>query len=107
MRRLMPRSRKLARRSSGGGCGPPDLCGLRLMAIDGTSLDLPDTPENAQAFGRPSTKLKDGTRRLGPWPQVKLVTLVEVGTHVLCDLVIRPYATSEVGPARRLLRSVE
>jgi hypothetical protein len=83
------------------------LCGLRLMAIDGTTLDLPDTPENATAFGRPSTKLKDGTRRLGPWPQVKLVWLVEVGTHVLCDLVIRPYASSEVAPARRLLRSVE
>lgn len=83
------------------------LCGLRLMAIDGTTLDLPDTPENAAAFGRPSTKLKDGTRRLGPWPQVKLVWLAEVGTHVLCDVVIRPGTASEVPPARRLLRSVE
>src|SRR5579884_3472726 len=31
------------------------LFGLRLMAIDGTTLDLPDTPENARLFGRPST----------------------------------------------------
>jgi hypothetical protein len=82
------------------------LCGLRLMAIDGTTLDLPDTPENAQAFGRPSTTLKDGTRRWGAFPQVKLVWLVEVGTHVVCDLLIRPWATSEVPLAHRLLRSV-
>lgn len=28
------------------------LCGLRLMAIDGTTEDVPDTPANAAAFGR-------------------------------------------------------
>lgn len=83
------------------------VCGRRLMAIDGTTLDLPDTPENARAFGRPSTSLEDGTRRWGAFPQVKLVWLVEVGTHVVCDLLIRPWATSEVPLARRLLRSVE
>jgi hypothetical protein len=83
------------------------LCGLRVMAIDGTTLDLPDTPENARAFGRPTTTLKDGTERPGPFPQVKLVWLVEVGTHVLCDVLTRPCATSEVPLARRLLRSVE
>ena len=82
------------------------LFGLRLMAIDGSTLDLPDTPENAQTFGRPSTTLKDGTKRWGPFPQVKLVWLVEIGTHVVCDLLIRPWATSEVPLARRLLRSV-
>jgi hypothetical protein len=83
------------------------LCDRRLLAIDGTTLDLPDTPENARAFGRPSTGLDDGTRRWGPFPQVKLVWLVEIGTHVVCDLLIRPCATSEVPLARRLLRSVE
>jgi hypothetical protein len=82
------------------------LCGRRLMALDGTTLDLPDTPENARAFGRPSTTLKDGTRRWGAFPQVKLVWLVEVGTHVVCDLLIRPCAASEVPLAHRLLRSV-
>lgn len=82
------------------------LWGRRLLALDGSTLDLPDTPKNAQAFGRPSTRLKDGTRRSGPFPQVKLVWLVEVGTHVVCDLLIRPCATSEVPLARRLLRSV-
>ena len=31
------------------------LFGLRLMAIDGTVLDLPDTPENVRVFGRRRT----------------------------------------------------
>src|SRR6478609_484692 len=29
--------------------------GWRLMGLDGTVLDLPDTPTNAPTFGRPST----------------------------------------------------
>jgi hypothetical protein len=82
------------------------LCGRRLMALDGTTLDVPDTPENERAFGRPSTTLEDGTRREGPFPQVKLVWLVEVGTHVVCDLLVRPCAVGEGPLARRLLRSV-
>ena len=99
--------RRLAGPVAPAGLPGAFLCGRRLMAIDGTTLDLPDTPENAGAFGRPSTTLKDGTRRWGPFPQVKLVWLIEVGTHVVCDVLIRPWATSEVPLARRLLRSVE
>jgi hypothetical protein len=110
-RRLGPRPLFLLFRRLAGPVAPAGLpgaflCGRRLMALDGTTLDLPDTPENDRAFGRPSTTLKDGTRRWGPFPQVKLVWLVEVGTHVVCDLLARPCATSEVPLARRLLRSV-
>jgi hypothetical protein len=110
-RRLGPRPLFLLFRRLAGPVAPDGLpgaflFGLRLMAIDGSTLDLPDTPENHQAFGRPSTSLKDGTRRWGPFPQVKLVWLVEIGTHVVCDLLIRPWATSEVPLAHRLLRSV-
>jgi hypothetical protein len=110
-RRLGPRPLFLLFRRLAGPVAPDGLAGaflfgLRLMAIDGTTLDLPDTPENDHAFGRPSTTLTDGTRRWGAFPQVKLVWLVEVGTHVVCDLLIRPWATSEVPLARRLLRSV-
>jgi hypothetical protein len=51
--------------------------GLRLMGIDGTVLDVPDTPANAAAFGRPSA----GDRGDGAFPQVRKVSLVELGTH--------------------------
>src|SRR5262245_6504197 len=77
------------------------LGGLRLMAIDGTTLDVADTPENDRAFGRPTTR-----RGNGAFPQLRVLALIETGTHVICDAVIRPFATGEVPPALRLLRSV-
>ncbi len=33
------------------------LQGLRLMAVDGTVFDLPDTEANARVFGYPGTRL--------------------------------------------------
>jgi len=110
-RRLGPRPlvllfRRLAGPVAEAGLPGAFVCGRRLMAIDGTTFDLPDTPENARAFGRPSTTLADGTVRPGPFPQLQAVWLVEVGTHVLCDLLLHPGTASEVPLARRLLRSV-
>lgn len=91
-----------------GPAAPPELpgaflFGLRLMAIDGTVLDLPDTPENDRAFGRPTTGRGE---QVGAFPQVRLVWLVEAGTHVLCDLILRPCRAGEAPAARRLLRAV-
>jgi hypothetical protein len=42
------------------------LGGLRLMAIDGTTIDVADTPENDRAFGRPTTG-----RGAGAFPQIR------------------------------------
>lgn len=78
------------------------LAGLRLMAIDGTTLDVADTPENARAFGRPSTR-----RGAGAFPQIRLVALIETGTHVLCAAVIRPFRCGEAPAGRQLVRAVE
>ena len=77
------------------------LGGLRLMAIDGTTLDVADTPENERAFGRPTTG-----RGVGAFPQVRVLALIETGTHGICDAVIRPFRSGEVPTALRLLRSV-
>jgi hypothetical protein len=44
----------------------------RLVALDGTTLDVPDTPANVAAFDRPG-----GGRGPGAFPQVRLVGLVE------------------------------
>src|SRR5512132_3996682 len=52
--------------------------GLRLVALDGTTLDVADTPANVAAFGRPT-----GGRGPGGFPQVRLVGLVECGTHAV------------------------
>jgi hypothetical protein len=49
------------------------LFGLRLMAVDGTVLDLPDTPENVRVFGKRhsprGTTLARGCELLGRLPQ--------------------------------------
>ncbi len=79
------------------------LGGLRLMAVDGTTIDVADAPENVRAFGRPTTAR--GHRR-GAFPQLRAVALIETGTHALCDVVLRPCRCGEAPAARRLLRSL-
>ena len=50
----------------------------RLVSVDGSTLDVADTKENEAAFGRPGA-----SRGQSAFPQVRLVSLVENGTHVL------------------------
>jgi hypothetical protein len=77
------------------------LGGLRLMALDGTPLEVADTPANERAFGRPGSG-----RGAAAFPQIRAVALIETGTHVLCDVVLRPARCGEVPAGLRLLRSV-
>lgn len=78
------------------------LFGLRLMAIDGSTEDVPDTPANAAVFGR-----HQGDRGQSAFPQVQGVYLVECGTHALVDAGFWPCHTSERVGGFRMLRSVE
>ena len=64
--------------------------GLRPMGIDGTVQDVPDTPANAAHFGR-----SRGGRGDGAFPQVRKVSLVELGTHVEVALAIGGWHDSE------------
>jgi hypothetical protein len=75
--------------------------GLRLMAIDSTTEDVPDSPQNARAFGR-----QTGYRGDGAFPQVRAVYLVECGSHAIVDAGLWPCHTSERVGALRLLRSL-
>jgi hypothetical protein len=65
--------------------------GLRLVAIDGVVYNTPDTEANDKAFGRPS----GGDRGMGAFPQVRKVSLVEVGTHVELAFVLKRLACGE------------
>ena len=77
------------------------LFGLRLMALDGTTEDVADTPANEAAFGR-----HESDRGPSAFPQVKGVYLVECGTHAMVDAGFWPVQTSERVGGLRLLRSV-
>lgn len=78
------------------------LLGLRVMAIDGTVEDVPDTPENAAVFGR-----QHGSRGDSAFPQVQGVYLSECGSHAIVDAGFWPYRVSERRGGFRMLRSVE
>ena len=78
------------------------LNGLRIVVIDGTCFDVPDSDENARVFGRPSSR--PGTQ--AAFPKVRLVILVEAGTHIIFDALMCPYRMGERVRALRLLRSV-
>ena len=71
--------------------------GLRLVAVDGTVLDVPDTAEERQPFWT----IHVGSRGDGAFPQVRKLSLVEVGTHVEFALTTAPYGTGEKNDVSR------
>ena len=73
----------------------------RLMAIDGTLFNTPDTAANALAFGRSRNQYGPGA-----YPQVRCVLLAECGSHAVVGLSIDRYDVSEVHGAHRLLEEV-
>lgn len=66
--------------------------GLRLMSIDGTSVDVADTAANDKEFGRPGSGRGEGK---GAFPQLRLVGVAECGTHALVDVAIGRSNTAE------------
>ncbi len=65
--------------------------GWRLMGIDGVVCDVPDSAVNAAAFGRPTA----GPRGDGAFPQIRKLSLVELGTHVEVALAVKPCRCGE------------
>src|SRR5947209_13432376 len=76
--------------------------GMRLMAIDGTLFNAPDTPDNEAAFGRSRNQYGKGA-----YPQIRCVGLVECGSHALIDISLSGYNRSEMHGAHEVLRRVE
>jgi len=72
--------------------------GLRVMAVDGTCLDVADERANAEYFGYPGA-----SRGSSAFPQVRLLGLVECGTHAVVAAQMQPYNASEQTMAAQLL----
>ena len=64
--------------------------GLRLVAIDGSNFELPDTADNVQAFGRPGSRTG-----VAGYPQAQCAVLVECATHAIIGANLGPYRASE------------
>jgi hypothetical protein len=74
----------------------------RLVTLDGTTFDVADTRENAAAFGRPGA-----SRGTSAFPQLRVVTLVENGTHVLFGGTLGTYAEGEPTLAHQVLPALK
>ena len=74
----------------------------RLVSLDGSTLDVADTPENDDAFGRPGA-----SRGSSAYPKIRFVGLLENGTHVLWGARMDPYATDEITLAQAVVPALQ
>ena len=73
--------------------------GLLVCAIDGTTLDVPDTAGHRARLGK-----QDNQYATAGYPQLRLVALVACGTRAIIDAVFGPTADGETVYLPRLLR---
>ena len=73
-------------------------CGLRVVSVDGSVTDVPDSKANAGHFGRPSSQARDGA-----YPQIRWVAAAESGTGSLLGAALGPYTAGEQSLALDLL----
>ena len=70
----------------------------RLASLDGSTLDVADERVNEDAFGRPGA-----SRGSSAYPQIRFVSLVENGTHVLFGSQMDAYSTGEITLSKTVL----
>lgn len=83
-----------------GGADAPGVfcCGLRVISVDGSTTDLPDTPANAGFFDRPGNGTRDGA-----FPQARWLAAAESGTGALVGACFGAYTVGEQTLALDLL----
>ena len=74
----------------------------RLVSLDGSTLDVADTKENAAGFGRPGA-----SRGSSAYPQIRFVSLVENGTHILFGSRMDGCKTGEITLASQVIRNLQ
>src|SRR5258708_30596452 len=72
---------------------------MRLLAIDGTVESVADTADNREAFRYSS----DDDLSRSPFPQARLLLLIECGTHLICEVEISSCRQAEVSGVHLLL----
>lgn len=74
----------------------------RLVALDGSTLDVPDTAANRAHFGKPGA-----SRGEAAFPQLRLVGMIETGTHAFFSVAMGPYARSEHALAQQVFPALQ
>jgi hypothetical protein len=75
--------------------------GLRLVSIDGSTLDVPDTEKNLAYFGR-----QESSRGQAAFPQLRFVALCENGPHAIFAVRMGSYTTHELTLANELVEDL-
>ena len=70
----------------------------RLVSLDGSTFEVADEKANEEAFSRPGA-----SRGTSAYPQIRFVSLVENGTHVLFGSQMDSYRTGEITLAKAVL----
>jgi hypothetical protein len=73
----------------------------QLVSLDGSNLDVADEQGNAEAFGRPGA-----SRGSSAFPQIRFVSLVENGTHVLFGSRMAGYHVGELTLAKEVIAAL-
>src|SRR5438093_3996305 len=73
--------------------------GLALYGVDGTTLRVPDSPENDAEFGRQATSPE---RTPAGYPQLRVVALMVLRSHLLAAMALGPYRNGELTLAQNL-----
>jgi hypothetical protein len=74
----------------------------RVVAVDGTTLEVPDSEANREEFGLPHAQ-----RGQSAYPRVRVTGLVETGTHVHFAAQVGPYGTGEMTMAREIVKQLK
>jgi hypothetical protein len=79
----------------------PHWCGLNLFGVDGVVWRTPETKENSAAFARTANKASESG-----YPQVRMVCMMELSSHLLIDSAFDSVAENEMNLAAKLIARV-
>lgn len=75
----------------------PHWCGLNLFGVDGVVWRTPDSQENSAEFARTANKASEAG-----YPQVRMVCLMELSSHLILDSAFDSVCESEMNLAAEL-----
>ena len=99
LKEVFHRCAKPLAKAGAKGCFYQD---FRLVALDGSDLDLDDCPENAKYFGKSKNQHGDGA-----FPKAKIVALMEIGTRAAFAVSIGTNRSSENALALDVIPKLE
>lgn len=79
----------------------PHWCGLNLYGVDGVVWRTPETKENSAAFARTANKASEAG-----YPQVRMVCMMELSSHLLVDSAFDSVAENEMNLAAKLIERI-